>query len=122
MFHQIEGLVISENVNFGHLKNEIMTFIDFFFGIDTKVALVLIRDEMNVIGFAKVLQDKQRIFTRDQVRIAFDEQGGICAICNEEMPEFNEDVHGDHILLYKDGHPTTQENCAAVHSTCNWRK
>jgi len=37
MFHQIEGLVISENVNFGHLKNEIMTFIDFLFGPDTKV-------------------------------------------------------------------------------------
>ena len=37
MFHQIEGLVISENVNFGHLKDEIMTFIDFFFGPDTKV-------------------------------------------------------------------------------------
>ena len=37
MFHQIEGLVISEDVNFGHLKNEIMTFIDFFFGPDTKV-------------------------------------------------------------------------------------
>ena len=91
-------------------------------GEDTKVALELIRDEMNVIGFSKVLQDKQRIFTRDQVRIAFDEQEGICAICKEEMPEFNEDVHGDHILLYKDGHPTTQENCAAVHSTCNWRK
>ena len=37
MFHQIEGLVIDENINFGHLKNEIMTFIDFFFGPDTKV-------------------------------------------------------------------------------------
>ena len=37
MFHQIEGLVISENINFGHLKNEIMTFIDFLFGPETKV-------------------------------------------------------------------------------------
>jgi len=37
MFHQIEGLVINENVNFGHLKNEIMTFIDFLFGPETKV-------------------------------------------------------------------------------------
>ena len=37
MFHQIEGLVISENVNFGHLKNEIMTFIAFLFGPETKV-------------------------------------------------------------------------------------
>ena len=37
MFHQIEGLVISENINFGHLKNEIMTFIDYFFGSETKV-------------------------------------------------------------------------------------
>ncbi len=37
MFHQIEGLVISENVNFGHLKNEIMTFINFLFGPETKV-------------------------------------------------------------------------------------
>ena len=37
MFHQIEGLVINENVNFGHLKHEIMTFIDFLFGPETKV-------------------------------------------------------------------------------------
>ena len=37
MFHQIEGLVINENVNFGNLKNEIMNFIDFLFGPETKV-------------------------------------------------------------------------------------
>ena len=91
-------------------------------GEDTKVALQLIRDEMNSLGFYSVLLDKQRTFTRDQVAQAYNEQEGKCAICGEEMPEFNEDVHGDHILLYKDGNPTTQDNCAAVHSTCNWRK
>ena len=42
MFHQIEGLVIDENINFGHLKSEIMTFIDFFFGPDTKLGLDLL--------------------------------------------------------------------------------
>ena len=36
MFHQIEGLVIDEKINFGHLKKEIMTFIEFFFGSDTE--------------------------------------------------------------------------------------
>ena len=37
MFHQIEGLVSNEYVNFGHLQHEIMRFIDFLFGPETKV-------------------------------------------------------------------------------------
>lgn len=90
---------------------------------DTKVALELIRDEMNSLGFYSVLLDPKRTFTKDQVAQAFREQNGLCAICDEEMPgEIGTDIHGDHILEYKDGNPTTQENCAAVHSTCNWRK
>ena len=90
---------------------------------DTKVALELIREEMNSLGFYSVLLDPKRTFTKDQVAQAFREQNGLCAICGEEMPgEIGTDIHGDHILEYKDGNPTTQENCAAVHSTCNWRK
>ena len=90
---------------------------------DTKVALELIRDEMNSLGFYSVLLDPKRTFTKDQVAQAFRDQNGLCAICSEEMPgEIGTDIHGDHILEYKDGNPTTQENCAAVHSTCNWRK
>ena len=42
MFHQIEGLVIDGNVNFGHLKNEIMTFIDFFLDQIPKLGLDLL--------------------------------------------------------------------------------
>ena len=72
----------------------------------------LIRDEI-MLWIFKVLQDKQRIFNETK-QDTFDEQEGNMQSV-EEMPEFNEDVHGDHILLYKDGHPTTQDNCAAVH-------
>ncbi len=37
MFHQIEGLVIDKNVNFGNLKKELVDFLNYFFGKDLKV-------------------------------------------------------------------------------------
>ena len=37
MFHQIEGLVIDKNVNFGNLKKELVDFLSYFFEKDLKV-------------------------------------------------------------------------------------
>lgn len=92
-------------------------------GDDTKTALSMIREEMNSIGFHQVNLDKRRTFTEEQIAKAYRDQNGICAICGEKMPPFDTaNIHGDHILQYKDGGLTTQDNCAAVHSTCNWRK
>ena len=37
MFHQIEGLLIDEEVNFGNLKHELTEFLNYFFGKKLKV-------------------------------------------------------------------------------------
>ena len=37
MFHQIEGLLIDEKVNFGNLKKELTDFLNYFFGKKLKV-------------------------------------------------------------------------------------
>ena len=37
MFHQIEGLLIDEKVNFGNLKHELIDFLNYFFGKKLKV-------------------------------------------------------------------------------------
>ena len=31
MFHQVEGLVVDKDINFAHLKNEILEFVESFF-------------------------------------------------------------------------------------------
>ena len=30
MFHQVEGLVVDKDINFAHLKNEILEFVNLF--------------------------------------------------------------------------------------------
>jgi phenylalanyl-tRNA synthetase alpha chain len=37
MFHQVEGLVVDKDINFGHLKNEILEFVESFFKDNPKV-------------------------------------------------------------------------------------
>lgn len=37
MFHQIEGLLVDENISFGNLKAVITNFLHLFFGVDTNV-------------------------------------------------------------------------------------
>ena len=37
MFHQVEGLVVDKDVNFAHLKNEILEFVESFFKDNPKV-------------------------------------------------------------------------------------
>ena len=37
MFHQVEGLVVDKDINFAHLKNEILDFVESFFTDNPKV-------------------------------------------------------------------------------------
>mgnify|MGYP000635265052 CR=1 FL=1 len=37
MFHQVEGLVVDKDINFAHLKNEILEFVESFFNDNPKV-------------------------------------------------------------------------------------
>lgn len=89
---------------------------------DTNVALELLWKEMSIITFSSIQLDSKRTFTREEVLDAYTKQNGICAICSMEMGEFGEHIHGDHVLLYKDGNSTTPDNCDAVHASCNVRK
>jgi hypothetical protein len=89
---------------------------------DTMTAFDLLWKEVSKVNYFSVQLDSKRTFTREQVKISYIKQDGICAICNTEMPEFGSEIEGDHVLLYKDGNPTTQDNCDAVHGSCNRRK
>jgi hypothetical protein len=89
---------------------------------DTIGVLDMLRTEMTKLRYQFIQLDSERTFSRDVVKKAYYEQDCKCNICGEEMPEFGKEIHGDHILLYKDGNPTTSENCAAVHASCNLRK
>jgi hypothetical protein len=89
---------------------------------DTTSAIDMLWKEMSKVTYESVQLHKTREFTRKEVEEAYWNQDQICPICETEMPEFGPDIHGDHILLYKDGNPTTLDNCDATHSSCNWRK
>ena len=89
---------------------------------DTQVTFDLLWKELSLVTYESTTLDKNRTFSREVVREAYYDQEGICAICGTEMPEFGPEIHGDHVLLYKDGNPTTPENCDAVHASCNVRK
>jgi hypothetical protein len=89
---------------------------------DTQVTFDLLWKELSLVSYKSTTLDKNRTFSREVVREAYYDQEGICAICGTEMPEFGPEIHGDHVLLYKDGNPTTPENCDAVHASCNVRK
>jgi phenylalanyl-tRNA synthetase alpha chain len=39
MFHQLEGLVVDENISLGHLKGTLLTFLRAFYGSDVKMRL-----------------------------------------------------------------------------------
>ena len=90
--------------------------------VDTEVTFDLLWKELSLVQYKSTTLDKNRTFSREVVREAYFDQEGICAICGTEMPEFGPEIHGDHVLLYKDGNPTTPENCDAVHASCNVRK
>ena len=89
---------------------------------DTNGVFKLLWKEMSLISYKRIKLEDRRDFTRKETEDAYWAQKQICPLCEYEMPEFGPDIHGDHILLYKDGNPTTPDNCDAVHSSCNWRK
>lgn len=89
---------------------------------DTQTAIDMLWKEMSKVTYKYVQLDETREFTRKETEEAYWEQDQICLICETEMPEFGPEIHGDHVLLYKDGNPTSPDNCDAVHASCNLRK
>ena len=89
---------------------------------DTTSAIDMLWKEMSKVTYESIQLDETREFTREEVKASYWDQDQICPICETEMPEFGPEIHGDHVLLYKDGNPTTPDNCDAVHASCNLRK
>ena len=89
---------------------------------NTKTAYEMVWKEMSLIKYKSTQLAPVRNFTRQEVQDAYWAQDKICPICNHEMPAFGPEIHGDHVLLYKNGGPTTPDNCDAVHASCNLRK
>ena len=89
---------------------------------DTNGVFKLLWKEMSLISYKSTKLADSRSFTRKEVEYAYWDQDQICPLCDTKMPDFGPDIHGDHVLLYKNGNPTTPDNCDATHSSCNWRK
>ena len=89
---------------------------------DTTSAIDMLWKEMSKVTYKSIQLDETREFTREEVKSSYWDQDQICPICETEMPEFGPEIHGDHVLLYKDGNPTSPDNCDAVHASCNLRK
>lgn len=89
---------------------------------NTKTAYQMVWKEMSRITYKSTQLDPVRDFTRQEVEDAYWKQDKICAICGHKMPAFGPEIHGDHVMLYKDGGPTTPDNCDAVHASCNLRR
>jgi hypothetical protein len=106
----------------GMTKTPFEAFMNGSGKFDTNSALDALWKEVSKVQYFSVQLDSKRTFTREEVHTAYINQEGICAICETKMPEFGSEIEGDHVLLYKDGNPTTHENCDAVHGSCNRRK
>lgn len=61
-----------------------------------------------------------RAFTPNQKREAYEQQNGICVVCNRHF-EIDE-MEGDHITPWHSGGKTTAENCQMLCKDCNRHK
>ncbi|MDO8502142.1 MAG: DEAD/DEAH box helicase family protein [Gemmatimonadaceae bacterium] len=65
-------------------------------------------------------QDQRRSFARAEVRRVWERQGRICVLCQRSIPI--DLMHGDHLVAWSKGGPTTLSNCQALCGSCNLRK
>ena len=64
--------------------------------------------------------DPRRTFSRDEVWRAYQRQACVCAHCERAIPF--DLMHGDHVVPWSQGGPTTMENLQALCGSCNLRK
>jgi HNH endonuclease len=71
--------------------------------------------ELHVMGDLVPQRDPHRTFTRTEVRRAWERQGHACMLCRRAIPF--DLMHGDHIIPWSVGGPTTFDNlrpCAVL--------
>src|SRR5580698_4388239 len=64
--------------------------------------------------------DPRRMFSRDEVWRAWQRQDRICNHCRRAIPF--DLMHGDHVIPWSRGGPTTMVNLQALCGSCNLRK
>jgi superfamily II DNA or RNA helicase len=74
----------------------------------------------HVVGNARPQLDPRRMFTRSEVWRAWELQGRVCNLCRRAIPF--DLMHGDHIIAWSAGGPTTFDNLQALCGSCNLRK
>jgi len=62
--------------------------------------------------------NKKRCFSHADRMEAFNRQHGICPVCLQPVKPTDE---GHHVIHYKNGGPTTPENCVIIHTECHTR-
>lgn len=67
-----------------------------------------------------VALDPVRVFARRQVRQGWERQGRICKLCERNIPF--DLMHGDHLVPWSRGGPTSMENLQVLCGSCNLRK
>jgi superfamily II DNA or RNA helicase len=75
---------------------------------------------MTEFGGADVQLDPRRTFSRAEVWRSLQLQGSICNHCRRAIPF--DLMHGDHVIPWIKGGPTTMENLQALCGSCNLRK
>jgi len=58
-----------------------------------------------------------RVFSKNQIREAYERQNGICIKCHEHF-ELNQ-MEADHIIPWSKGGKTTADNCQMLCKNCN---
>lgn len=64
--------------------------------------------------------DSRRAFTRSETWRTWQLQGGVCNLCRRNIPF--DLMHGDHIIPWIRGGPTTPDNLQVLCGSCNLRK
>jgi len=93
-------------------------------GLNTRTTLNLVIDKMSELSDGSEVDelDQKRMFSRDDAKTLYQQQKGVCALCNKDMGEFGSHVEVDHIVDWILGGKTELENGQATHRSCNRRK
>ncbi|CAB9511662.1 Inherit from COG: conserved protein [Seminavis robusta] len=135
-----ELLAVHREVDFTRAKDHIAKALEYsiqfgFFSEDdekTTAIKFLARKEhlkrifQDALQEASVQRDTRRQFSPKLKQQLFEEQNGLCGLCEQTIDEQRLDeanyVHIDHIIPHSKGGRTTESNAQLTHSECNLHK
>ena len=116
-----------KGVRWGELYNRFKDAVFDTAAIEKRVEVLMADDDVSnkkgVYYYVLTCEEKYlniRAFTESQKRVAYEKQGGICAVCKNKF-DISE-MEADHITPWKEGGKTSAENCQMLCKECNRRK